>query len=293
MTDLTLADGRTLDVRVSGPDGAPALVYFHGTPGSALVPPRLEAAALARGLRVVSWSRPGYAGSTRAPGRSVASVVDDAVEVLDRLRIDTALTSGWSGGGPHTLACGALRPDRFRAVAVIAGVAPYAESAGTLDWMDGMGEENVEEFGAALQGEAAASAYLAPHRSVYEAIRADEIVAAMQTLLPDVDRAYCTDEFGDFLAASCREAVSAGMDGWLDDDLAFAAPWGFDLGAVTVPVSVWQGSEDLMVPFAHGGWLVDAVPGARSHLLEGEGHLSIVVGQVEAVVDELVELGRG
>jgi len=288
MTAFTLSDGRSLDLRLSGEVGAPALVYHHGTPSSGLLSTSVEKAALARGLRVVSWSRPGYSDSTRQPGRTIASVVDDAIEVLDALGIDTAVTTGWSGGGPHTIACGALRPDRFRAVGVIAGVAPYVESQGSLAWLDGMGQENLDEFGATLVGESALRTLLEAGLSTYQAIQADEIVDAMATLLPDVDRAFCTDEFGDYLATSFREAVSVGVDGWLDDDLAFAAPWGFDLGSVSVPVSVWQGSDDLMVPFAHGRWLADAIPGARAHLLEGEGHLSVVVGRIGDILDDLL-----
>jgi pimeloyl-ACP methyl ester carboxylesterase len=288
MTAFTLSDGRSLDLRLSGDVGSPALVYHHGTPSSGLLSPDVERAALARGLRVVSWSRPGYSDSTRQPGRTIASVVDDAVEVLDALGIETAVTTGWSGGGPHTIACGALRPDRFTAVAVIAGVAPYVESQGSLAWLDGMGQENLDEFGATLQGERPLRTLLEAGLPTYQTIQADDIVTSMSTLLPPVDRAFCTDEFGDYLAASFREAVSVGVDGWLDDDLAFASPWGFDLGAVTVPVSIWQGSDDLMVPFAHGQWLVDAIPGARAHLLPGEGHLSVVVGRIADICGELV-----
>jgi pimeloyl-ACP methyl ester carboxylesterase len=288
MTAFTLSDGRSLDLRLSGEEGSPALVYHHGTPSSGLLSQSVEQAALARGLRVVSWSRPGYSDSTRQPGRTIASVVDDAVEVLDALGIDTAVTTGWSGGGPHTIACGALRPDRFLAVSVIAGVAPYSESRGSLAWLDGMGQENLDEFGATLLGESPLRTLLEVGLPTYQAIQADEIVGAMATLLPDVDRAFCTDEFGDYLATSFREAVSVGVDGWIDDDLAFAAPWGFDLGAISVPVSVWQGSDDLMVPFAHGRWLADAIPGARAHLLEGEGHLSVVVGRIGDILDELL-----
>ncbi len=292
MTALTLSDGRTLDVRDTGGEpGAPVLLYHHGTPSSGLVAPVTLAAAAARGLRVVSWSRPGYGTSTRAPGRTVADVAADAVDVLDALGIESVVTAGWSGGGPHALACGALLPDRVLAVSVLAGVAPYAESRATLDWFDGMGQDNLDEFGATLDGEEAVRAHLEPELATYVAITADQIVAAMDSLLPAVDRPYLSDAFGDFLAQSFREAVAHGVDGWVDDDLAFAQPWGFDLGILDVPVSVWQGSEDLMVPFAHGRWLVDAVPSARPYLQQGEGHISIVVGQVDAILDDLVARG--
>ena len=77
------------------------------------------------------------------------------------------------------------------------------------------------------------------------------------------------------------------MDGWLDDDLAFVQPWGFDLAALSVPTFVWQGSDDLMVPFRHGQWLAGQIPGVTAHLERGEGHLSIAVGSLGRMLDEL------
>ncbi len=288
MTSFRLADGRTLDLRVDGPDDAPALVYVHGTPSSGLVPDDLGRAALDRGLRLVSWSRPGYATSTRQPERSVASFAADAEAVLDHLGIERAWAAGWSGGGPHALALAALLPHRMHAVATLAGVAPYAESQGGLDWLDGMGEDNVAEFGASLEGEAPLRSWLDGPAAELRRVRAPEIVASMASLLPDADRAHLAGEFGEFLAQAFRESVSVSPDGWVDDDLAFVEPWGVDLAAIDVPVTVWQGSADLMVPFAHGEWLAAHVPGARSRLLDGDGHLSIIVGRADEIVDDLL-----
>lgn len=293
MTSFTLADGRTLDLRDSGPADGPTVVFHHGTPGTGTPERGMLDAVLARGGRLVTWSRPGYATSDRHPGRTVASVVADAVEVLDHLCIERAATLGWSGGGPHTIACGALRPDRFPAVGVIAGVAPYAESLGTLDWLAGMGEANVVEFTAAIAGEAEVREFLAAYGTAFATIEGHEIVAELSSLLPPVDRAHLTDDYAESMAASLRESVSHGIDGMVDDDLAFASPWGFDLAAIAVPVAIWQGSDDLMVPAAHGPWLVERIPGARAHLLEGEGHLSIGIGRREEILDELLGLAFG
>jgi pimeloyl-ACP methyl ester carboxylesterase len=109
----------------------------------------------------------------------------------------------------------------------------------------------------------------------------------MATLLPQVDRDHLTDDFGDDLAANFNEGLRNGVDGWVDDDLAFTRPWGFDLDAITVPVAIWQGSEDLMVPYAHGEWLTTQVPGVRAHLLPGEGHLSVALGGLDEMFAEL------
>ena len=288
---LVLADGRELDLRRSGPADGDVLVYLHGTPSSGAAPSALAAAAHARGLQVLSWSRPGCSTSTRQPGRSIASVAADAREVLDALGIDRAHALGWSGGGPHVLALAALLPDRIRSATSLAGVAPYAETSGELDFLAGMGQDNIEEFGAAVEGEEALRQFLAPFVPALRVVTPAGIVEELASLLPDVDRAYCTDEHGDELAVAFHEALAVSEDGWVDDDLAFVRPWGFDLASIRVPVHVWQGSADLMVPFAHGVWLASAVPGAAVHLLEGEGHLSIGVGRAEAIVDALLSAG--
>jgi pimeloyl-ACP methyl ester carboxylesterase len=122
---VTTGDGRGLDVVVAGPPDGDVVLAHHGTPGSCMPMRAQVRAGAARGLRHVSYARPGYAGSDRAPGRTVADCAADAAAVLDALGVDACLTTGWSGGGPHALACAALLGDRVRSAATIAGVAPY------------------------------------------------------------------------------------------------------------------------------------------------------------------------
>jgi pimeloyl-ACP methyl ester carboxylesterase len=287
MTTLTLPDGRDLELEVTGPDGAPVLLFHHGTPGASRQFKGMADEAHAHGHRLVTWSRAGYGASTRRPGRSVADEVDDVRAVLDHLGVDDCVVAGWSGGGPHALACGALAADRVRGVLCIAGVAPY--DAEGLAFLDGMGEENHDEFGAALEGEEALRPYLELARPELLEITGDRIFDQMASLIPPVDRESLTGEYGDFLAHGFRQAVSVGVAGWMDDDLAFTRPWGFDVSEISVPTFVWQGSDDLMVPFAHGQWLAEHVPGAVSHLETGEGHLSIGIGAMGRMLDELTE----
>ena len=117
---------------------------------------------------------------------------------------------------------------------------------------------------------------------------AADVVAALETVLPDVDRAVLTGELAEDMVASAREAVRTGVEGWLEDDIAFTKPWGFGLEEISVPVMIWQGSADLMVPFSHGQWLASHLPGASAHLEEGEGHLSIAADALDRMLDELV-----
>lgn len=283
-------DGRTLDAVAVGADDAPVVVFHSGTPGGPVVFSGMSDAAAANGLRLVTYGRPGYGDSDAQPGRTVADAATDTGTVLDHLGVDRFVTFGASGGGPHALATAALLPDRCLAAATVAGVAPY--DAEGLDWLAGMADENVEEFGLTVKGADALTPFLLAQAEAMADIRGPDVAAALGGLVPDVDKAVITGAFGDFLAESLRSAVRHGIEGWRDDDLAFAAHWGFELAAITVPVAVWQGGADLMVPFAHGSWLAEHVPGARPHLAAEHGHLSLLVGNVEAILGDLVGLGE-
>jgi pimeloyl-ACP methyl ester carboxylesterase len=151
-----------------------------------------------------------------------------------------------------------------------------------------MGQENVTEFGAALQGEDRLRPLLVEWREHLKDPTVEMIVSSLQSLLPDVDRAVLTDEFGEDMVANFHEGLSNGVDGWVDDDLAFTRSWGFDLKEISVPTAIWQGSADLMVPFAHGQWFSEKLPGATVHLEQGEGHLSVGIGSLDPMLDELV-----
>jgi len=289
MHHVATPDGRGLQVLTFGPDAGTPLVYHSGTPGAAVQMPLFERAAESAGARVITWCRPGYAGSKEQPGRTVSDVAADAVAVLDALRVTDFVTLGWSGGGPHALACAALLPERCRAVATLASAAPYAVD--DLDFLAGMAEENKAEFGAALEGREVLEPALAEMSEGMDAVTAEQVAESLGGLVSESDRRALTGELAEYLASSLSTAVSTGIAGWRDDDLAFVRPWGFDLTSITAPVTVWQGDEDRMVPLAHGQWLAAHVPGARWRQHQGEGHIS-VWGWIDDIVGELLEAGR-
>lgn len=279
--------GRGLEVLLDDDRKGRPLVFHWGTPSAAVWFEPLARAARQAGLRLVTYSRPGYDGSTPHPGRRVADVADDVTAILDALAEESFLSLGWSGGGPHSLACAALLPERCLGAATIAGVAPYP--APGLDWMAGMGPENVEEFSAAMEGESALRPLLEKLGTDLKAIQGADVAAALGGLVSEVDKAALTGEFADTMAASFRGAVENGIEGWLEDDIAFAIDWGFSLSDIKVPVSIWQGAQDRMVPFAHGQWFADHIPGVRTHLFPEHGHLSLGVGLINEIVRELAE----
>jgi pimeloyl-ACP methyl ester carboxylesterase len=290
MDRLTTADGRTLEVLTFGPPDGTPLVYHSGTPSAAVPMPVLERAATAAGARVITWSRPGYAGSTEQPGRTVSDVAADAVTVLDGLDVGDFVALGWSGGGPHALACAALLPDRCRAATVLAGAGPYGVD--DLDFLAGMAEENQAEFGAAIEGRAALEAALTEMSQGMGAVTAEQVAESLGGLVSESDIRALTGELAEHLADSLAAAVSTGIAGWRDDDLAFVQPWGFDLAAISIPVAVWQGEEDRMVPLAHGQWIADNVSGARLHQEPDHGHISVWQYADDIVAELLTAAGR-
>jgi pimeloyl-ACP methyl ester carboxylesterase len=283
-------DGRRLEVVVDGPQDGTAVLFHAGTPCAGRLFAPLVAEGAQRGLRHVTYSRPGYGYSDRRSGRTVADCVGDVAMLADELGIARFITIGWSGGGPHALACAALAPERTLAAAVIGSVAPY--NADGLDWLQGMGSENLEEFGAAAAGEAELASYLERQAEGLAGMSAAALHAALGDLVSEPDREVLSEGFAEYMADSMRAAVAPGPWGWYDDDTAFLAPWGFDLARIEVPVAVWHGSEDRFVPFSHGRWLAERVPGAQAMLLDGHGHLSIGVASYGRILDGLLAGAR-
>jgi pimeloyl-ACP methyl ester carboxylesterase len=273
-TDLTLPDGRRLHLYESGDPRGVLVIAHHGTPGSGKPASWWAADATTRGMHLVGYDRPGYGGSDRHPGRRVAEAAGDVAAIADAFGVERFRTYGGSGGGPHALACAALLPDRVIGCVAFCSPAPYGTPG--LDWSAGMGQDNVDEFGAALAGEADLRAHLGAATDQLRATDAHGLAETLRTLLPDVDLAVFDDEVADWLHDGFTVGLRDGYEGWLDDDLAFVRDWGFDLSAIRVPVLLLQGRRDLMVPFAHGEWLASAIPGASARLTDSDGHLTLM-----------------
>lgn len=271
--DVLLPDGRTLHAFDGGDPDGHLVVYHHGTPTSGRLSDERSRDAGEQGLRLVGYDRAGYGGSTRHEGRSVADVTGDVAALADALGAERFFTWGVSGGGPHALACAALLGDRVIAAASIASVAPFDVD---LDFLDGMGQENIDELSAAVEGPEALGSYLSSQRADLLSASPEQLREVMASVLPDIDKAVLTGEFAQFLHGAMTYGLQKSYDGWLDDDLAFVKPWGFDVAAIGIPFLVLQGELDLMVPFAHGTWIASQLPAACVQLSPYEGHLSLV-----------------
>jgi pimeloyl-ACP methyl ester carboxylesterase len=251
-------DGRLVRAYDSGSAGdGPVVVWHHGSPQTgALLAPLLHAATT-RGIRLLSYGRPGYGGSTRLPGRDVASAAFDTALVADAFGVGRFAVMGASGGGPHALACAALLPDRVSCVVGLAGIAPRTDE---FDWYAGM----------------VAPAGL---RAAEDGLAARERFAEIDEFDPDsftpADWDTLAAEWAS-LGADAQQAGEAGSDGLVDDDVAIVTPWGVNLGSITAPVLLVQGGQDRVVPPAHADWLLRQLPSALLWSRPDDGHVSVL-----------------
>jgi pimeloyl-ACP methyl ester carboxylesterase len=269
---LTLPDGRTFAAAEWGdPDGLP-VIMIHGTPGGRIGWWKEPGIYRRFGMRRITIDRAGYGESSRLADRIVADIVPDIEALADHLGIDRFAVSGGSGGGPHVLALAALLPDRVIRCMASVSVAPYGAEG--LDWLAGQTEGNVIEFTTALQGEAAS-------RALLEGLRATTLQRFAEGRLDwmgddyelsEADKAQELKHY-DRIRAHIANGLVHGVDGWIDDNIAFTKPWGFEVEDIRVPVVLTYGRTDVLVPPAHGDWLAAHVPGAEVWVDEEAGHL--------------------
>ncbi|EMC98172.1 hypothetical protein BAUCODRAFT_155383 [Baudoinia panamericana UAMH 10762] len=291
-SQLKLPDGRILDYYVAAQatdSYKPPVIWVHGTPGAYPVFPDILSACERKGLGLVTFSRSGYGGSSRRKGRRIVDEVDDVQSLMEHLGHQMALVCGWSGGGPVTLAC-AARLQGCVAALVIASVGPYGVDG--LDFLAGMGQDNIDEFNATTKGEEALKEFCTREREGMLQVDGAGLTEFLSSILPPVDKRAMLehDTLGNYTADAIKEGLKHGCDGWMDDDLSSVQPWGFDFGEIHCPISLYHGSEDKMVPYSHGKWLAEHIPKQHltAHLVEGEGHLSIVLGRLDDMLDELL-----
>jgi pimeloyl-ACP methyl ester carboxylesterase len=283
---IETADGRRIQVLELGTSDGVPIVFHHGTPGSRKA--HNQKVEVLAGSRAIFYDRPGYGGSDPHPGRDVAATAADVATIADVLGIERFAVSGISGGGPFALACAALLGERVTRVAVIAGFGP--SDAPDLDYFDGMSEGNIAEMRAAQEGATALTQQL--ERVIAEAgSDPDVIIDSIIVELPEPDqRALARADIRAVFRETIGESVRGGIRGWIDDDLAFVRPWGFDVAEIQQEVLLLQGEFDLLVPRGHMNYLSSKLPNARLELIPGGGHT--IFDELQEVVDWLIRAGR-
>ena len=271
--ELELHDGRRLVVHDAGPTGTAdelALIWHHGTPQTGALLEPLVTWATERNIRLVSYARPSYGGSSPKPGRNVASAAGDVEQIAEEMHLGRFAVMGASGGGPHALACAALLPDRVIGAVALASPAPFTEA---FDWWAGMVAPGGLE--AAEDGRDARESYAATEVFDENSFTATDWAALRGTWAS--------------LGRDAGQAGAAGADGAIDDDVALVNLWGFDLADIRVPVLLVQGAEDRVIPPSHAEFLHCSVPTSELLMRPGDGHIS-VLDACSAAMDWLLEV---
>jgi pimeloyl-ACP methyl ester carboxylesterase len=259
--ELTVSGGRVVRYCCYGPQAGLPVVSLAGTPGTRWERPGVVSAIGQQNLRVVVPDRPGYGGSDRQPGRTVADVAADVAAVASAQGWAQFAVTGFSGGGPHALACAALLTGRVTCCAAVATSVPPGTPGADLFADRTPGQ--AEDFRLALRGEQALRPYLED--------RASNALARLETGDPDQALVPGEPAGADQGRVIRLRAAYLGLDGWIDDVIALANPWGFALASIDVPVSIWSGATDTRVPRGHTDWLLAQLPAAQGYEHPG-GH---------------------
>lgn len=266
-------DGSRLAVEVSGaPPGKPAVFLLHGTPGT-LVGPRPRGIFLHRlGIRLISYNRPGYPGSDRKSGRSVADAAADVEAIADHFGIAQFSVVGRSGGGPHALACAAAERLRGRltCAAALSSLAPF--DAEDLEWFQGMAESNVRAYHNAESDLASLIVTLNHHAGQVRSNPLGLLAALWPELVGSDKRVIADIALRRMIAQTHAEALRESVDGWIDDVLALGNPWRFSLADISVPVLLWHSPDDVFSPVAHTEWLAQRITTSELDLRPNFAH---------------------
>ena len=280
----TVAEGRELGWAEFGHPDGDAVLWFHGTPGACLqVPPTVHEVALQRGFRVIAVERPGTGRSTNHRYDRVADFGPDVEALVDELGIDRFAVVGLSGGGPYTLAVARHLPDRVVVGTLLGGIGPVR------------GPDAVLSYTRLLR-------YAAPPLEVLRTPVGNAVGAVVRLATPFADPVFGLYArflgFADrpvlghpqFKAMFLHDLITADDLRSTAHDLAlFARHWGFQLDEVTVPVVVWHGLSDVIVPPSHGHHQAARLPRGELHVRMGAGHFA-GFSEVADVLDRVREI---
>jgi pimeloyl-ACP methyl ester carboxylesterase len=268
---VRLSDGRNLAYAQYGAPGGHAVFWFHGTPGARRqLPPDAPMVARERGFRIIAVERPGIGDSTHHPERTLLSWADDISELCDQIGIGRYAAVGLSGGGPYVLACAHQHPERMVCGISLGGVGPTDNSDGAPGYND-----RFIRFARAMMGlrgplGLALSAAIQPLRPFFS-----PSFELYVRLGPQSDREVMErPEMKAMFAADIIRATRAGLRGPVWDLHLFTRPWEFSPRDIDVPIRIWHGDIDQIVPLSHSVHLAEIIPDCELFVIPRMGHFA-------------------
>ena len=278
---IRLSDGRRLTFAEYGdPNGRPVL-YCHGWPSSRLEPHAFESAVSSLGLRLIAPDRPGYGLSDPHPKRTLSDCAADVSNLADQLNIERFELLGISGGGPYALACAARIPDRLLSVVLVCSLAPLTSPEITR------GMVRLHRW---LLLFAQKAPWLARRVSViclrgFWGKGEQVLPRQVEARLAEADRQTLSNaDLRSALIASSSEALRRGVHGAASDGFLYARPWDFDLRKIRVPVHLWHGEQDTILPPVMGRYLASTIPNCRATFCPNDGHFSLPFNKTREIL---------
>jgi pimeloyl-ACP methyl ester carboxylesterase len=268
---LRLPGGRRLGYAEFGPAGGRPLLWFHGTPGARRqVPPAARALAAERGVRIVSVERPGIGESTPHVYDSFVEFARDIERLCDALGLERVAVAGLSGGGPYALACAHELPGRVVAAAVLGGVAPTVGPDAARGGPSGLIRAFAPLMGRGRQPVGGALRGLV---RVLEPFAENAMDLFASRMPPGDQRVFEDPAIRRMFIEDLMLGARRGMQALCLDVVLFGRHWGFALSGIEVPVHLWYGDADVIVPVEHGEHIATRIPKAELRIRPGEGHL--------------------
>lgn len=282
---IKLIDGRKLAwLEFGKPDGKPCL-YIHGFPTCRLEGGIAAQIAAELGIRLIAPDRPGYGASDYCEQRKIGDWTNDVCALLDYLEISDLSAVAVSGGGPYGCACAALIPDRISKLALVCAL-------GVPDKADGLQKMHFTSR-TALNLAARRPAFFGfLFRSTVIKVlkhRPEIAIKLLSGNCPRVDKdMLARPEVGGTLIKAFRESVRQCPNGTLSDLILYASPWEFDISKINIPVHIWHGEADTVIPISFSKYLAKTIPNSTTRFLPKEGHFSLAVGSAKEVLTELM-----
>ena len=286
LKSLTLSDGRQLSYCDNGVAGDQALLFHHGTPGTAQIWQLFFEAAAHKGVRAISYTKAGYPGSDRALHNRISDTNGDYLELLAKLGISEFVSIGWSGGGPYALH--STFEDSCKGAELIAAVAPYFEMG--EEFLVGTNESETIEIldKKASSKEACLEVTLDEIKNYESAWTVENWQSEVETRASYKEFADIYPRFNALVVPSLLNAIFPDATGLADDDHLILGSWGFRVSDVNKPVSIWNGELDKGVPVGHAHWQHTQIKGSTVHILEEQDHVTIMVEAMEPILDSAI-----
>ncbi len=282
---IKLQDGTRMGYAELGDPAGKPVLHFHGMPSSRMEVSQAayDQVASQLGARIIAIDRPGY-GISDFHRFKIVDWPDLVSEFANRLGLEKFAVMGISSGPKYVAACAWKLPGRVRAAALVSANAPI----------------QAPEVAQALHSHDRQLYTLARYApwllrlllwTIARNARKDpKSVLSLFSELCEADRALLAAPGGlQSLSEMMLGAFQQGTRGVAWDWKLEALPWGIPLEEIRVPVSVWHGESDTLVPLANGQYLAKAIPNCQAHFVPGEGHMSLLSNYFMEIVRPLVE----